>query len=100
MAKMKSLLSFPDVKAYMDRALESSRGLKVEFESPADAHKFVSRANQFRVLDRKKNAAIYDVAHSMHGGSIYDLLYIRHVNRGTVVRIEKLHELNLVTEEL
>jgi len=100
MSTLRNINSFPDVEHILSNALSSEKGLAIEFDTPADAHRFISRANSLRVLQRKKNLELPE-GDPMHGCSHYDLLYIRHIHKGTRVVIEVLRPMeNLRIEKL
>ena len=81
-------LSLEDIKIVLDRALNSARGMKVNFKSQGEAIHWRGRANYFRRLDRRENAIIYDETHVLHKQSIYDGL--RLVLSGTAINIMKV----------
>ena len=84
-----SLLAYPDVKEFLERALNSERGVKMTFKTRADAFRFRGRCDSFRKLDRKENLKIYtEPTKTLHGRSVYDVLLIR--NADTVVTAEPL----------
>lgn len=84
MSNSKSAVAYADVKELLDRALLGKGFLKA-CETKGQARHFVSRANSFRVLDRKQNETLYPLGHTLHGCSIYDTLLIR--IRDTTVQI-------------
>jgi hypothetical protein len=78
MSNSTSLLAYPDVKEALERALATTKGVRVRFQDGSSAFRFVARCNSFRLLDRKENLKIYlEPAHSLHGRSVYDVLAIR-----------------------
>ena len=73
-----SILSYPDIRQLMDRALDSEKGVRLKFDTVKSAMMFVWRCNAFRSLDRKENKKIYkEETHSLHGRSIYDTLQVK-----------------------
>jgi hypothetical protein len=73
-----SILSYPDIRQVMDRAIDSEKGVRLKFDTVKSAQTFVFRCNTFRSLDRKENKKIYpDETHSLHGRSIYDTLQVK-----------------------
>lgn len=93
-----SILAYPDIKAVLDKAIESERGVKVEFATSREAERFKARACMFRVLVRRENAKLYEVAHSLHGRSVYDCLVIG--GQSPVVTVIPLKESRYTVEEL
>ncbi|WP_329700472.1 hypothetical protein [Scandinavium sp.] len=81
-------LALEDVKRVLDRALNATRGLEVNFKTRGEAIYWRGRANYFRRLDRRENAQIYDETHILHKQSIYDKLRLE--LSGTAVLIKKV----------
>jgi hypothetical protein len=78
MSNPTSLLAYPEVRDALDRALQSERGIRVNFRTLNAAKQFIGRAYSFRMLDRIENAKIYpDQTHTLHGRSMYDVLRLR-----------------------
>jgi hypothetical protein len=76
MGNSTSILSYPDIKAVLDRVI-AGENLRVSFDTHGAAVKFVSRCNSFRRLDRKDNFIIYpDPGQTLHGRSIYDAVSV------------------------
>lgn len=71
-----SPLSFNDVKAALNRALESPKGIRITFENNGRAVAFIQRANYWRLQDRKESKTIFPDTHPQHGTSIYDGLIL------------------------
>jgi hypothetical protein len=94
----KSPLAFEDIRAALDRALASPRGIIVKVESPGVAINFVTRANYFRRQDQTANSKIYPDGHPHKNGSVWDNLQIR--ADGPTVRIIKSERALLEIEEL
>jgi len=78
MPNSKSLMAYTDVKEILDRAL-ASKGLELSFNTKTATIRWVSRANSFRILDRRNNKKLYPEAHSLHDCSPYDTLIIKRV---------------------
>lgn len=93
-----SILAYPDVKDVLDRALQSERGVKLQFDTSREAERFKARACMFRVLVRRENAKIYEIAHSLHGRSVYDCLIIGGLS--PLVTVIPLKEGRYIVEEL
>jgi hypothetical protein len=85
MPRSTSYLAYLDCKEVLDRALLSTKGIRMEFKTEKSAVYFVSRCNSFRVLDRKENIYLYPEGHTMCGKSHYDKLRIS--RRTSVVEI-------------
>jgi GH43 family beta-xylosidase len=79
-----SILAYGDVQTALDKAL-GTKGIKVTFKDERAAHRFASRANSFRVLDRKENLNIYHEGHSLHGRSVYDVLRISRLDKTVII---------------
>jgi hypothetical protein len=74
----KSPLAFQDCLDIFDRALREPNGIRVRYESRAEAFQMRSRLNYCRKTDRAANAKTYpDPDHPMHGHSPYDVLTIQ-----------------------
>lgn len=98
MSFSKSPLAFEDIRAALDRALSSPRGVVVKVESPGMAINLVTRANYFRRQDQKENAKIYPDGHPHKNSSVWDNLRIR--ADGATVKILKGDGSHLEIEEL
>jgi hypothetical protein len=99
-----SLLAYADCKQVLDQALQSKRGIRLEFKNVKNARYFVARCNAFRVLDRKENIKLYPETHTMCGKSAYDVLRIS--ARENIIEIapialyEDLHIVDIDTDQL
>jgi hypothetical protein len=93
-----SIHSYPDVRQLFDQALESEKGLRLTFETEAQAITNAGRFNAFRVRDRKENAKTYPADHTMHGRSPYDGLMVQ--RQGPIVIVKKLDVAHFNIEEL
>lgn len=93
-----SILSFPDIKKYLDDAVDSENGLRVCFANNKEAVTFRHRCNWYRSLDRKVNKELYPFDHIMHGRSLYDTLMMK--IRENDVLLEKVKITALKTEAL
>jgi hypothetical protein len=98
MSFSKSPLAFEDIRAALDRALASPRGVVVRVESPGIAINLVTRANFFRRQDQKDNSKIYPDGHPHKNASVWDNLRIR--AEGSTVKILKGDGTHLEIEEL
>ena len=72
-----SRLAYDDAFECYERALKDEFGIRIRFESEADALHFRARLNTARSLDRKDNREIYSREHPMHGVSPYDRVVCR-----------------------
>ena len=86
MGMSKSYLSYDDCRDALERALQSKKGIRLEFTKKSQAFRFVSRACHFRVMDRKESLRLYDENHDMYGRSPYDKLIITRPSE-TIVEI-------------
>ena len=62
-----------ELEAYT-RAKDSPKGIRIEFPDLPSARHYQARLHQARVLDRKKNAEIYEKGMPMYGASEFDTL--------------------------
>lgn len=81
-----SLMAYTDVKEVLDQALETKNGLKVDFDTVSGAIRWTSRANSFRILDRKNNMKLYPEGHTMYGCSPYDTLWIKRAEKEVEIK--------------
>ena len=72
-----SRLSYDDCFEVLDRALKTTRGLRIGFAAHGDAHHFRLRLHKARAIDRAENKLMYDEGHQLYGKSIYDSLVAR-----------------------
>lgn len=92
-----SILSYPDIRQVMDRALDSEKGVRLSFDNDTAARLFTLRCNTFRGLDRKENKKIYlEPTHTMHGRSVYDTLMVS--RKGSVVEITPIRSLSNIED--
>lgn len=91
-----STQNFDDIKQILDRALESSKGIRVTCETAAEAHRLRHRCNSFRVKDRETNTELYQMGDPLHGVSLYDGLVL--TMEGTEIYIRPRGEFKI--EEL
>lgn len=101
MATSNSRLAYEDCFEALDRALASSRGVRITVESEGAAYHLRNRLNAARTKDREANAETYDDEHPLHGSSQYDSLVIklRLAGEKPVILIEKIR-LNATIEEI
>ena len=79
-----SRIAYQKYYEIFDRAANSSRGIRIEFNTVDEALFFRSRMHQARKIDRKHNIEIYpDPSHNLHGCSAYDTFTIRAPVRDT-----------------
>lgn len=89
MGRSKSILSYTDVKAVLERVIVDGKGLKLTFKGEKEAKTWVSRAHHFRQAHRDENEKLHPaVADPLHGKSEFDPLYI--TREGNVVRIMEI----------
>lgn len=79
--------SFADAKTVLDRALESHRGLELEFDNAQRATRFRQRLYAARERDRKKSRQIYPVGDPGYDRSVWDALVID--KDGLLIRIRR-----------
>ena len=97
-----SPLAYSDVKALLDRALETERGLRVQSESKAAAWRLVMRLNKFRVIERDALRRVLDPDHPLYGTCEYDQLSFRRIELDSrwFVELEKIGSVALEVTEL
>lgn len=69
--------AYRDIYEILDKSLEDPRGIRLPFNTNADAKTQQMRFNMARVIDRRDNARVYDKDNPMHGQSVYDGLSFR-----------------------
>lgn len=74
-------------RKYLDRALQSRKGLRLRFEDLRTAQAFRIRCYNLKKLDRKNNNKIYPTTDPMHNASAYDGLVISLESRDGIVQI-------------
>lgn len=99
MAYNSSITSYPDIRAALDKALDSPKGVRLSFEDKKAAVTFCGRVHSFRWRDRKENQKIYSPDDPMFGRSAYDPLMLKRVNE-TTVDVVKLEAVEFSLEEL
>lgn len=86
MPNSSSALSYSDIKEVLDQALAAPRGIEVEHKTVAAATRWLSRANTFRLLDRKANAKLYPEGHDLHNASPYDYFLMKREGHKVIIR--------------
>ena len=102
--------AYNDCYEVLEAALKDPSGVRVRMESLDAATHMRMRIHKARNIDRKDNAAVYDVDHKMHGCSQYDGLvaklrkrangwyvYLEHVK--LTAEVEKLSEIDEEAED-
>lgn len=102
MSASTSKLSYSDCFEVMDKALEASRGIRIQFADEGVAKHFLVRMNKARVLDRNENRQIYAEGDVLFGRSVYDPLMgqIKRVDGQVWLFLKKLTAEHLVIEEI
>lgn len=101
MVTSSSKLSYEDCFEILDRALASSKGIKLSVESESAGYHLRNRINYARSADRKANAETYDPGHPLHGCSTYDTLTIKlRVNGNRVYLLVEKISLNVEIEDI
>lgn len=83
-----SITSYLDIRAALDRALESEKGVRLRFTDEKAAITFKGRWHTLRYLDRKENKKIYPEDHPLWGRSVYDVLMSKTEDPCTVALIK------------
>jgi len=99
MAYNTSITSYVDIRAALDKALESQKGVRLRFPDAKAAMTFKGRVHSLRFLDRKENKKIYNETDPMYGRSVYDPLMVKTEDPKTVIII-KLDGVQFDLEEL
>lgn len=73
----KSRQAYNDCYEILDRAHESSEGIRIPVDSYEAAESLRSRLHMARKLHREDNEIAYEPGHAMHGASPYDALVVR-----------------------
>lgn len=94
-----SITSYVDIRGCADRALESEKGVRLEFKDEKTAMTFKGRFHSFRYLDRKENRKIYHEGDPMYGRSAYDPLMVK-TESPTIVCIIKLEGVDFKMENI
>jgi hypothetical protein len=66
--------AYEDSFDVLDKALEDPKGIRIPFDTSAEATTYRMRLNNARKVDRNHNARIYEPGDPMHGESVYDTL--------------------------
>lgn len=101
MVTSNSKLSFDDCFDAFDRALSTTKGIRMTFADFGAANHFRVRLHKARVKDREQNAETYEEDHPSHGTSKYDelIVRVREINGKGIIMIEKIR-LNAEIEEI
>lgn len=89
-----SMGSYNDVRAALDRALESEHGVKVDAKSMGNAIHLRQRMYSFRTLDRKRSTEVYPPGDPRYNTSAYDCLTFTQAD--TFIYIKKPPPLELI----
>lgn len=72
-----SLYAYEDCFELLDRAVESTTGVRAKVRDQGEAYQFKTRLHQARALSRRQAMQMYpDTAHPEHGKSVYDDLVV------------------------
>jgi hypothetical protein len=91
-----SLLSYNDVKEILEKALANEKGITVELPTSAEAVRWLSRANSFRMLDRRNNKTLYQEGHTLHNCSVYDVLFMKRSGHLIEIKIRSNQNVRVV----
>ena len=70
-------MSYADVYEKFDEAKDDPKGIRIPFDTRAEAMHYQMRMHNARSVDRRENAKLYDKTHPLHGQSSYDTLQVR-----------------------
>ena len=70
-------MAYKDCYDAMERALESSKGIRMRFPDEGKATYYRMRCHNARAIRRAENAKTYERGHPMHGTSIFDILVLQ-----------------------
>ena len=91
MPNPKSHESFPDARAFLNRALENENGAEAVFDTPGGAFKFRMNCYTVRERERKRACKSYPEDHALFGKSPWDGFTFRLVEEGGVHLVQALH---------
>lgn len=102
MVTSSSRLSYKDCYDLMDKAVESEKGIRVQFADEGAAMHMRVRVNSARKLDREDNRETFGDGHPMSGKSLYDDLAVkvRVAKDGAYLILEKRSSQILKVEDL
>ncbi len=103
MALPDSRLAYEDCFKILERALESTKGIRVRFADRGTALRFRTRLHYARNIDRSDNRQNFERGHPMFGKSLYDVITVRDPvkdDKTIWLYIEKLDGNELEIEEL
>ena len=69
--------SFPDCRAFMDKAISSKIGTRAIFQKRGLATSFRLRCYTARNREQNRNKKLYEKDESLHGASVWDRLVLR-----------------------
>jgi len=92
-------MGYPDIRAVLDKALASEKGVLLRFPDEKAAQTFRGRVHTLRYLDRKENKKIYAPDDPMFGRSAYDPLMVK-TREPTVIAVIKLEGVEFELEEI
>lgn len=100
MSLSNSRLAYEDCYGAMDKAMASTRGIRISFPARGLANHFRMRAHQARAIMRNENRKIYtDPDHPLHGRSDYDGLRLTIEEEGDVAYLY-IRKSNLMPGEI
>jgi hypothetical protein len=69
-------MAYEDVYKHFDAALADARGIRIPFDTHAQAKHYQMRMHNARAVDRRDSKRIYKPDDHMYGQSIYDTLQV------------------------
>ena len=95
-----SILSYEDVRAVLDRALDSAHGIRITLPTKGKAIHMRHRLYKFRALDRRESTKIYPPSDVRYGVSVYDSLVAEVVDTSVLIRKTDVEALLAHVEDL
>lgn len=90
--------TYEDIRAALDQALASPKGIKITVKDSGAAVHYRHRCYKYRVMDREENSRILPRDHPLYNRSAYDVLVVD--TAGPVVYIRKPVAQDLQIEEI
>lgn len=96
MALSKNIEEYEDCRDHLDRAVMSSKGIRINMPSSGGAIHLRQRLYKFRQLEKFQSAKIYELGDARRGKTAYDALLIKVVGDS----VEVTHGEPITVEEL
>lgn len=70
-------MSYTDVYERFEKATEDPKGIRIPFDTEAEAKHYQMRMHNARAVDRRENMKLYNKGDPLYGQSVYDTLQVR-----------------------